>query len=155
MNIQDIVEAFGNKRIVVFTGAGISASSGLGTFRGTNQGSPMGVREDIFDQVLPSFSHRAITELVNKGIYFSSSLILRVWPALSDVVSLLLFDCCSRTVRFGRLCCHFEPRQSARQIWSAVGENCRVVRQRVSRSLPGLSRRVSTRDDVSTVRSTL
>lgn len=43
------------------------AGSGLGTFRGANQGSAL-VREDLYDTVLPSLAHRAIAELVRREL---------------------------------------------------------------------------------------
>jgi NAD-dependent SIR2 family protein deacetylase len=54
--------------LVVFIGAGASASSGLATFRGV--GALVGaaqVREDALDAVFPNVTHRAVAELVRCG----------------------------------------------------------------------------------------
>jgi len=55
------------KYIVAFTGAGVSASAGLGTFRGVGKGNACQVREDLFDCVFPTFSHLALNEMLRSG----------------------------------------------------------------------------------------
>jgi NAD-dependent SIR2 family protein deacetylase len=56
------------KYVVAFTGAGVSAAAGLGTFRGVGKGNACQVREDLFDCVFPTFSHRALNEMVRSGL---------------------------------------------------------------------------------------
>jgi NAD-dependent SIR2 family protein deacetylase len=56
------------KHLVVFIGAGASASSGLATFRGVGAlAGAAQVREDALDAVFPNVTHRAVAELVRCG----------------------------------------------------------------------------------------
>jgi NAD-dependent SIR2 family protein deacetylase len=67
-DLNKIVKAVKNaKYLVIYTGAGCSAGSGLGTFRGVNRGSAL-VREDLYDTIFPSFAHRAIAALEQAGL---------------------------------------------------------------------------------------
>lgn len=67
-----------SKHTVVFTGAGISTSSGIPDFRGPNgvwtrelRGEKLSEEEkraDIFNQATPSFTHNAITSLIQRQL---------------------------------------------------------------------------------------
>jgi len=55
-----------SKYIVFYTGAGISASAGIGTFTGEGaMGSLLHLREELLDMKMPTYAHHAITCLVN------------------------------------------------------------------------------------------
>jgi hypothetical protein len=57
------------KRVVIFTGAGASASAGVGTFKGKNaMGSLLHLREDKADGVMPTFTHRCTQALLQAGV---------------------------------------------------------------------------------------
>jgi NAD-dependent deacetylase len=59
------------KNVVLYIGAGASASSGVPTFRGTNRAeSLLDVREDHL--VFPNFTHRACAELLERGMASSA-----------------------------------------------------------------------------------
>jgi len=54
--------------IVFYSGAGISASAGVGTFQGENaMGSLLHLREELLDYKMPTYSHMAITRMIEAG----------------------------------------------------------------------------------------
>jgi len=56
------------KYIVFYSGAGISASAGIGTFQGENaMGSILNLREEVLDFKMPTYSHMAITRMIEAG----------------------------------------------------------------------------------------
>lgn len=55
------------QRVVCYVGAGASASSGLGTFRGVGAVNAAQVREEVLDAVYPNETHRAVAALVAAG----------------------------------------------------------------------------------------
>jgi len=58
-----------SKYIVFYSGAGVSASAGIGTFTGENaMGSLLDLREDKLDLKMPTYSHFAITRMIEAGI---------------------------------------------------------------------------------------
>ncbi len=57
-----------SRNTVFFSGAGISASAGIGTFQGHNaMGSLLKLREEELDWKFPTYAHRAIAKLVQTG----------------------------------------------------------------------------------------
>jgi len=68
--IRDIATKMQQKgtKTIFYIGAGCSASAGVPTFHGTGAaGSLLHVREDESDLIMPSFAHRAIRVLIERG----------------------------------------------------------------------------------------